>query len=99
MLKLTPEQRSESARNAAEARWAKANVSPAGGRFSHMAYWPTLGFRCVFSDATIGAHYRIQVCTSLVEGVWSDYADFTYSVPVLLTPPPVPDRFYRAVTP
>jgi hypothetical protein len=56
----------------------------------------------MFSEATIGQPYRIQTTPSLASGSWTDYTNFTYAGPVVITDPSVPagpKKFYRAVSP
>jgi hypothetical protein len=83
---------------------AQANVGPgiAGGEFGSPAFSPLTGFRCIFRDATPGYPYRIQGSPSLVPGSWTDFTNFTYTGPTVITdisPAAVPKKFYRAVTP
>jgi hypothetical protein len=64
---------------------------------------PTSGFLSTFADGTVGGSYRIQTTTSLVDGAWTDYTNFTYAEPTVVTigttNDAVPARFYRAVSP
>jgi hypothetical protein len=60
------------------------------------------GFTCSFSDGTIGYPYRIQRCSSVAPGNWSDLTNFSYSGPMVTMDPwagSVTNLFYRAVSP
>ena len=75
-------------------------ISP--GRLSDVSYWPSLGFFFVFRDGTAGRPYRIQTCTSLTQGDWTDWVSFNYTGPIGLTDLgaiEATNRFYRAVSP
>jgi hypothetical protein len=88
--------------NEVSAYAAKANLGAAGGWFGSLAYSRATGSSCIFSGATIGQPYRIQVSPSLAIGSWSDLTNFTYTGPVVitdLTALAAPKRFYGAVTP
>jgi hypothetical protein len=81
---------------------AMAHMSAAGGRLGSISYLPTTGNRLMFSDATIGKPYRIQICGLLIEGEWADLIGFTYPGPVIITDfsaQGAANRFYRAVSP
>ncbi len=80
---------------------AQANISPARGRFSNPVYSPVTGFSCTFLDASVGQPYRIQTSPSLVAGSWTDYTNFTYTAPIVITVPIAgnTNRFFRAITP
>jgi hypothetical protein len=83
---------------------AQANIGAriSGGRFGSLACSPITGFRCTFSDATIGQPYRIQTSPSLAAGSWSDLTNFTYTGQLVITDPSAvagPKKFYRAVSP
>ena len=72
------------------------------GRLSNLAYSPATGFSFLFSDATVGQPYRIQISPSLAEGSWADWMSFTYSGPIGLMDVGATGaemRFYRAVSP
>ena len=52
--------------------------------------------------ATIGQPYRIQTSPSLAAGSWTDFTNFTYTWPVVISDPSAaagPMKFYRAVSP
>ena len=58
--------------------------------------------RCLFSDATIGQPYRIQVCADLPGNSWTDFTNFTYTGPVVINDEPAGSttkQFFRAVSP
>ena len=83
---------------------AKANISglPLAGRFSNLVYSPAIGFSCTFLDASVGQPYRIQTSPSLAVGSWTDFTNFTYTAPIVITVSPastVTNKFFRAVTP
>jgi hypothetical protein len=83
---------------------AQANIGAgvSGGRFSSLVYSPAIGFGCTFSDATIGQTYRIQTSPSLAVGSWTDFTNFTYTGPMVISDPSAaagPKEFYRAVSP
>jgi hypothetical protein len=88
--------------NLVSAYAAKANLGAAGGQFGSLAYSPTTGFRCIFSNATIGQPYRVQTSPSLAGSSWTDITNFNYVGPIVITDTSAPattNRFYRAVTP
>jgi hypothetical protein len=85
---------------------AQANLSGqinrAGGRFGSPAYSPATGFTCTFSDATAGQPYRIQTFSSPAIGSWTDFTNFTYTGPIVITDTANvarTNKFYRAVSP
>ena len=80
---------------------AKANISAARGRFSNPIYYSTTGFSCTFLDGSVGQPYRIQTSPSLAAGSWTDFTNFTYTAPVVITVPVFgnTNRFFRAITP
>jgi hypothetical protein len=81
---------------------AQANVSGTGGQLHKPAYSPATGFTWTFSDATAGQPYRIQTTASLASGSWTDFTNFTYAGPIVITDTTAvghTNRFYRAVTP
>jgi hypothetical protein len=80
---------------------AAMDSSVAPGRFENLEYSLLTGFRCRFTDATVGRSYRIQFSSSLATN-WTDLTEFTYTAPISIADPQavsVPHRFYRAVTP
>ena len=85
----------------ASAYVAKAHVSAARGRFSNPSHSPLTGFSCTFLDASVGQPYRIQTSPSLAAGSWTDFTNFTYTAPVVITVPVAgnTNRFFRAITP
>lgn len=82
---------------------AKANISglPFPGRFSNMVHSPATGFSCTFLDGSVGQPYRIQTSLSLAAGPWTDFTNFTYTVPVVINVPAAAatNQFFRAITP
>ncbi len=82
---------------------AKANISglPFPGKFTNLVSSPVTGFTCTFLDASVGQPYRIQTSPSLAAGSWTDFTNFTYTVPVVITVPVAgnTNRFFRAITP
>jgi hypothetical protein len=81
---------------------AQANIGATPGRFGGLSYSPITGFRCTFSNATVGYPYRIQTSPSLAVGGWADFTNFNYTGPRVITDSsgvPGPKKFYRAVTP
>ena len=80
---------------------AKANLGPARGRFSDLAYSSTTGFSFTFTDATVSHPYRIQASLSLIEDDWTDVTNFIYTAPVLVSElvATATNKFFRAVTP
>lgn len=83
---------------------AKANISglPFPGRFSSLAYSPITGFSCTFLDASVGQSYRIQTSPTLAAGSWTDFTNFTYTAPIVITDASAgsgTNKFLRAVTP
>jgi hypothetical protein len=78
------------------------SIPVAGGRFSNWSYSSSTGFSFSFSDGTIGQPYRIQSSTSLTDGSWTDFTNFTYTGSVVfndVSSAGTTNRFYRAVTP
>jgi hypothetical protein len=83
---------------------AQANIGAglSAGRFGNLVYSPATGFGCTFSDATIGQPYRIQTSPSLAAGSWTDFTNFTYAGPRVVSDRSAatgPKKFYRAVSP
>jgi hypothetical protein len=80
---------------------AKANLGPARGWFGNMVCSPVTGFSCTFLDATVGQPYRIETSPSLSPANWTDFTNFTYTGPVVITDPSGSgtNKFFRAVTP
>ncbi|MEO0017427.1 MAG: hypothetical protein RLZZ522_710 [Verrucomicrobiota bacterium] len=84
---------------------AKAMIGVAAvseGKLGSLAYSPTTGFSCIFSDATIGITYRIQFSPAMAPGTWTDLTSISYAAPIAVTDPSaagVTKRFYRAITP
>ena len=81
---------------------AKANIGAARGRFSNLAHSPATGFSCTFLDATHGKPYRIQSSPSLATAPWTDFTNFVYAGPVVITDASAigtTKKFYRAITP
>jgi hypothetical protein len=77
-----------------------APVSP--GLFDNMSYSPVTGFSCTFLDASIGQSYRIQTSPSLAAGSWTDFTNFTYTAPIVITDTSAlsgTNKFFRAITP
>jgi hypothetical protein len=73
-----------------------------GGRFDSLAYSPLTGFSFTFSDATIGQPYRIQVCADLPGNSWTDFTNFTYTGPRVITDGSAASttkKFFRALSP
>lgn len=88
--------------NKVSAYVAKANIGAARGRFSNLVYSPATGFSCTFSDGTVGQPYRIQTSLSLAAGSWTDFTNFTYTAPLVITDASAvaaTNTFYRAITP
>ncbi len=72
------------------------------GRFSNLSYSPETGFSFIFRDGTVGRQYRIQTSSSLAEGSWVDWRNFTYSGPagfMDVDATGTEQHFYRAVSP
>jgi hypothetical protein len=83
---------------------ARANIRglPLPGRFTNLSGSPASGFTCTFLDASTGQPYRIQTAPSLVAGPWTDFTNFTYTGPTVITDSFAlsgTNRFLRAVTP
>jgi hypothetical protein len=81
---------------------AQANLGATPGRLGGLSYSPLTGFRCTFSDATLGQPYRFQTSPSLAVGSWSDFTNFTYTGPIVITDTAAgagTTKFYRAVNP
>jgi len=80
---------------------AKANIGAARGRFNNMNYSPGTGFSCTFLDGSVGQPYRIQTSPSLAAGPWTDFTNFTYTIPVVINVPAAAatNQFFRAITP
>jgi len=83
---------------------AQANLIPAiaGGQFRDMMFSPLTGFSFTFSDATVGEPYRIQAASAPGTGSWTDFTNFTYAGPIVITDPSASstsNRLFRAVTP
>jgi len=81
---------------------AKANIGAAGGRFSNPVHSPATGFSYTFLDATPGEPYRIQSSPSLATASWTDFTNFVYAGPVVITDASAigtTKKFYRAITP
>ena len=92
--------------NKVSAHAARANIGGSsvvlGGKLVGLAYSPATGFSLNFSDATPGQPYRIETSTSLAVGSWTDFANFTYSGPIVIhdaSAVSTPKKFYRTVTP
>ena len=90
--------------NKVSAYVAKGNIGapPRSGQFSGMAYSPTAGFSCTFSGGLFGFSYRIQTSPSLENGLWTDFTNFTYTGPIVITDVSAgsgTNKFFRAVTP
>jgi hypothetical protein len=86
------------------AYWAKANISgqPSPGRFRNLIYSPVTGFTCTFSEASVGQSYRIQTAPTLASGSWTDFTNFNYTGPIVITDASAglsTNKFFRAVTP
>jgi trimeric autotransporter adhesin len=84
--------------------FAKASIGglPLPGRFAAFNYSPVTGFSCTFLDAAVGQSYRIQTSPSLAPESWTDFTNFTYTAPIVLTDSlagSVTNRFFRAVSP
>ncbi len=80
---------------------AGAKISAAAGRFDNLSFSEVAGFSCTFLDASVGQPYRIQTSPSLAAGSWTDYTNFTYTAPIVITVPIAgnTNRFFRAITP
>jgi hypothetical protein len=83
---------------------AQANIGPgvSGGILGSLAYSANKGFSFMLSNATIGQPYRIQASPSLATGSWTNFTNFTYVSPILISDPSAivgPTKFYRAVSP
>jgi len=83
---------------------ARANIggAVAPGRFNNLAYSPVSGFSCTFLDATVGQSYNIQSSPSLAVGSWTDFTNFNYTAPVVITDASAvtgTNKFFRAITP
>jgi trimeric autotransporter adhesin len=77
---------------------ARAGMVPARGCFRNSGF-TTSGFACTFADGTPGGRYRIQTSLSPM-GPWTDFTNFTYSVPARITETvSTSNRYYRAVSP
>jgi alpha-galactosidase len=76
-------------------------TGPSAGRLGSLVYSPATGFGCTFSDATIGQPYRILTSPSLAAGSWTDFTNFTYTGPMVISDPSAANgpKFYRAVSP
>jgi hypothetical protein len=76
-----------------------ATVAP--GRFDSLSYSSATGFSCTFLDATVGQPYRIQSSPSLAVGSWTDFTNFNYTAPIVITDAAISgtNKFFRAVTP
>ncbi len=90
--------------NKVSAYLARAMIGnpPFPGRFVRASYLPGTGFNCEFWDGSIGQPYRIQTSPSLSAATWTDFTNFTYAGPVLITDASAgsaTNRFFRAVTP
>jgi hypothetical protein len=75
---------------------------PTTDQFSNPGYSPVTGFRFTFLGATVGQPYRIQTSPSLASGSWTDFTNFTYTGPVVITDSTAisgTNKFFRAVTP
>lgn len=82
--------------------FARANISATPGRFGDLEYSAVTGFRCTFSDATFGEPYRIQTSPTLAADSWSDFTNFIYAGPIVITDSSAvvtTNQFYRAVSP
>ncbi len=83
---------------------AQANIGAGlgAGRLGSLVYSPATGFGYTFSDATIGQPYHIQTSPSLAAGSWTNFTNFTYTGPMVISDrsaAPGPKRLYRAVSP
>jgi hypothetical protein len=80
---------------------ANIGVDLSSGRLGSLVYSPATGFSCTFSDATIGQPYRILTSPSLAAGSWTDFTNFTYTGPMVISDPSAANgpKFYRAVSP
>jgi hypothetical protein len=83
---------------------AQANIGAglSAGRLGSLVYSRATGFSCTFSDATIGESYHIQSSASLAAGSWTDFTNFTYTGPRVISDRSAatgPKKFYRAVSP
>jgi hypothetical protein len=83
---------------------AQANIGAglSAGRLGSLVYSRATGFSCTFSDATLGQPYRIQSSPSLAAGSWTNFTNFTYTGPMVISDPSAaagPKKFYRAVSP
>ena len=83
---------------------AQANIGAglSAGRLGSLVYSPATGFGCTFSDATIGQPYHIQSSPSLAAGSWTNFTNFTYTGPMVISDRSAaagPKKFYRAVSP
>ena len=89
--------------NKVSAYVTKGNIGPPprSGQFSGMAFSPITGFSFTFSGGEFGYSYRIQTSPSLAAGSWTDFTNFTYTAPVVITVPVAgnTNRFFRAITP
>lgn len=88
--------------NKVSAYAAKANISTARGRFTNSVYSPATGFSCTFLDASVGQPYRIQTSPTLTAGPWTDFTNFTYTGPIVITDASAlsgTNKFFRAITP
>ena len=89
--------------NKVSAYVTKGNIGPPprSGQFSGMAFSPITGFSFTFSGGEFGYSYRIQTSPSLAADSWTDYTNFTYTAPVVITVPVAgnTNRFFRAITP
>gem|GEM_PF-3485715 len=83
---------------------ARANipVAVAPGRFANTVYSSVGGFSFTFLDASIGQPYRIQSSPSIWPANWTDYTNFTYTAPTVITDASAgsgTNKCFRAVTP
>ena len=83
---------------------AQANLTPAiaGGRFHDCMFSPLGGFSVTFKDATIGEPYRIQSSPAQTAPSWTDFTNFNYSGPTVITDPAAgsnSNKLFRAITP
>ncbi len=83
---------------------AKANIggNSSPGQFGSMVFSPATGFSFTFSGGSVGQPYRIQTSPSLAAGPWTDFTNFTYAGPIVITDANAvtgTNKFSRAVTP
>ena len=77
-------------------------ATPSPGLFSNLSYSTVVGFSCTFLDATPGKLYRIQTSPSLAADSWTDFTNFTYPGPIVISDAsadPTTNKFFRAVAP